>query len=180
LEPEAFAAVLELAIKSAVAPLVTRLAALEAREPGQVSTTAAIAADAAALRERVAILEAREPAAGPPGPPGADGAAGRDGADGVGFDDLTVDYDGDRTLAFTLARGEARKRFPIVLPFLSYQGVFVDGRAYRPGDTVTWGGSVWHCQAATTAKPGQDQPASRAWVLLVKAGRDGRDRERST
>jgi len=57
-------------------------------------------------------------------------------------------------------------------PGLRYCGVFVDGKDYDLGDGVTWAGSLWHCNAATTTRPGE---GSKTWTLMVKRGRDGRD-----
>jgi hypothetical protein len=57
-------------------------------------------------------------------------------------------------------------------PGLRYLGVFVEGKAYEPGDGVTWAGSMWHCNAATATRPGD---TAKAWTLTVKRGRDGRD-----
>jgi hypothetical protein len=37
---------------------------------------------------------------------------------------------------------------------------------------VTSGGSCWHCNEPTTTKPGE---GSKAWRLMVKRGRDGKD-----
>lgn len=58
------------------------------------------------------------------------------------------------------------------LPAMVYRGVFVEGSDYLPGDTTTWGGSLWHCDAPTRDKPGE---GSKAWRLAAKRGRDGRD-----
>lgn len=97
---------------------------------------------------------------------GKDGEPGRDGADGITptFIDaefigrtLRLSFDGDRTCEFQLATPE-------------YCGVFKEGRAYEPGDMVTWGGSLWHCDKATSEKPGPEN-----WSLAVKKGRDGKD-----
>ncbi len=55
-------------------------------------------------------------------------------------------------------------------PRLKYCGVFRDGEKYVPGNFCTRGGSVFHCNRATTDAPG----SSDAWVLAVKAGRDAR------
>jgi hypothetical protein len=57
-------------------------------------------------------------------------------------------------------------------PGLRYCGVYVDGKAYDVGDGVTWAGSVWHCNAPTSSRPGE---SSKVWTLIVKRGRDGRD-----
>lgn len=76
------------------------------------------------------------------GPPGPPGEPGAPGKDG---------RDGDATLP--------------------YQGVYQEAKEYSAGQMVTWGGSMWHCNQATTAKPGE----SKDWTLIVKKGRDGRD-----
>lgn len=52
-----------------------------------------------------------------------------------------------------------------------YRGVWTE-RGYHPGDCVTWAGSVWHCERATSEKPGG---AGGEWRLMVKRGRDGKD-----
>jgi integrin beta 3 len=108
------------------------------------------------------------------GEKGLDGKDGRDGVDGLGFDDLGVDYDGERTFTITFVRGEQTKRFPVTVPFTLYRGIWEEGRAYEAGDVVTWSGSTWVAKTATTAKPGLADEASRAWQLAVKSGRDGK------
>jgi hypothetical protein len=78
-----------------------------------------------------------------PGPQGDPGPAGQDGKDG--------------------APGT---------PGLVFMGVYQDGKAYDIGHVTTWAGSTWHCNEATTQKPGD---GSKAWTLMVKRGRDGKD-----
>lgn len=78
--------------------------------------------------------------------PGPTGPAGKDGKDGK---------DGTPGLAG-----------------LSFEGVYQDGKAYEVGNLVTWAGSSWHCNEATRDKPGE---GSKAWTLMVKRGRDGKD-----
>ncbi|EOA5502970.1 phage gp6-like head-tail connector protein [Enterobacter hormaechei] len=58
------------------------------------------------------------------------------------------------------------------VPVMIYQGVFKSGQEYLPGDTVTWGGSLWHCDEQTQDKPGE--AGSKGWTLAAKRGRDGR------
>jgi hypothetical protein len=53
-----------------------------------------------------------------------------------------------------------------------YQGVFKDGAGYHRGDAVTWDGSVWIAQKATSNAPGRD---SSDWRLAVKRGVNGKD-----
>lgn len=125
-----------------------------------------LAKDIGALRERVAVVEVRQAV---PGPAGKDG---KDGVDGLGFDDLSAEFDGDRTIHLKFQRGLAVKSFPIALPYMRQQGVYVEGRSYVKGDVVTWGGSQWHCETETTTKPGE---GVKAWTLVVKRGRDGKD-----
>jgi hypothetical protein len=55
---------------------------------------------------------------------------------------------------------------------LQYRGVHEAGTAYDAGDTVTYGGSLWHCNSLTKDRPGEGNPA---WTLAVKRGRDGKD-----
>lgn len=54
---------------------------------------------------------------------------------------------------------------------LPYKGVWQPDQEYRPGHFVTWGGNIYACKAATTAKPNEDHDA---WGIAVKKGRDGR------
>ena len=55
---------------------------------------------------------------------------------------------------------------------LQYRGTFAVGTAYDLGDTVTHGGSLWHCNQLTKDRPGE---GASAWTLAVKRGRDGKD-----
>jgi len=141
------------AIRVAVAPLVSRIAALEARPtlPGR---------------------DGRDGLPGPPGANGLDGAKGADGLHGLGVDDLQVAHDGERAFTLRCVSGERVKELgTFTIPAAIYRGVWIE-KTYDRGDCVTWAGSVWHCNAATASKPGEGGPA---WTLQVKRGRDGRD-----
>lgn len=150
---EAMADAVVLAMKSALAPVQARLQAIQdevATLRSQVEKDdSRIERYTAFLQRDVSGLTARmavvESRPPVPGPPGEPGPAGKDGEPG--------------------APGT---------PGLKYWGVFQDGKAYEPGDLVTWAGSAWHCDEATTAKPGEFAGA-KAWTLMVKRGRDGRD-----
>lgn len=142
------------------------------------ASTSDIAKDISLLRERVAVVEVKPLLPGPAGKDGlngkdgANGLNGKDGADGLGVDDFIAEHDGERTFTLKYARGERVKAIgTFTVPSEIYRGVFVDGRTYTRGDCVTWGGSEFHCNEDTTAKPEQ----SKAWTLKVKRGRDGRD-----
>jgi hypothetical protein len=128
----------------------------------------------AGLSERIAVLEVRAPVAGPAGADGKDGIVGKDGADGLGFDDLMAEQTDERSFTIKAQRGDRIKaigtvRFPVPIQ----QGVYQNGKAYEKGDLVTWDGSQWNCEAETTTdRPGE---GSKAWKLVVKRGRDGKD-----
>ena len=87
---------------------------------------------------------------------------------------LVQDADDPRVFEFKSvhAFGKANAE-RITLPAMIYRGVFVDGKQYGRGDTVTWGGSLWHCDADTKEKPGDGS----SWTLSAKRGRDGKDGE---
>jgi integrin beta 3 len=106
------------------------------------------------------------------GKDGDKGEPGRDGADGVGFDDVEVIHDGARGFTFRFAKSDRVKEFPFTVPVMIYRGVFKEGETYQRGDTCTWGGSLWHCDADTADKPDGQQ---KHWTLAAKRGRDGKD-----
>jgi hypothetical protein len=98
---------------------------------------------------------------------------GKDGEPGLGFDDMTVEFDGHRCLTFRFVRGEKTKEFRFALPSPAYKEVYRPEETYFFGDMVSFGGSIWSCMApVATTKPGQGNPD---WRLACKHGRDGRD-----
>ncbi len=101
---------------------------------------------------------------------GKDGDPGRDGVDGLGFDDLTAEYDGERGITLRFIRGEQVKEFAFTMPVVIDRGVWSEGKTYEAGDAVTWAGSVWIAQKATSDKP----DGGDGWRLSVKRGRDGK------
>lgn len=132
------------------------------------------------LSERLVALEAREVKDGRDGLPGVpgrdghdgkDGVNGKDGADGLGFDNMDVQYDGERGLTLRFSQGERVKEFPFTLPIPLDRGQHKAGADYIRGDAVTHGGSLWIAQRATEDRPG----TSDAWRLAVKCGRDGKN-----
>jgi integrin beta 3 len=154
---EQFAEVIHGLIARALAPMAARLGVLEDGR-GELG----------GVRERLAVLETKGAI---PGPAGADGAPG---ADGLGFEDLTVDHDGERGFVFKLARGErVREVARVSIPVMLYRGVYAPGAAYEPGDVVTHGGSAWHCHKATATRPETAEGAA-CWRLIVKRGDKGK------
>jgi hypothetical protein len=140
--------------------------------PGLAGERGPAGAEGAAGRDGRDGLPGVPGAMGAKGLDGTNGLHGKDGADGLGFDDLAVEFDGDRTLSLKFMRGDKLKVFALPLPFLKYQGVFQHGKAYDPGDTVSFGSHLWHCNEATVVAPGE---SVKAWTLCVKKGRDGKD-----
>lgn len=105
------------------------------------------------------------------GDDGKDGEPGRDGIDGLGFDDLSAEYDGERSIVLRFVRGEQSKEFAFTMPIVIDRGVWVEGKDYHAGDAVTWAGSVWIAQTSgVTDKP----DGGDGWRLSVKRGRDGK------
>ena len=101
-----------------------------------------------------------------------DGKDGEPGRDGFGFEDMDACVlDDDRTIELSFRRGEEEKCFTFKWPTLVYRGVFKQGEQYEPGDMVTWGGSLHHCNETTTEKPDVGP-----WTIAAKRGRDGKDR----
>jgi integrin beta 3 len=159
-DPEAVAAAVRETIQKALAPVVARLAALEAQPPARDGRDGLPGAPGQAGRDGVA------------GAPGVDGGPGRDGTDGLGFDDFEASFDGERTLTLTWRSGARRKDVPVVLGVPVYRGVWQKSTRYTRGDCVTFGGSLWHAhQAPADAKPGDGSPC---WQLAVKRGQDGK------
>lgn len=112
-------------------------------------------------------------AAGVPGPAGPVGPMGPAGVDGLGFEDLSIAFDGIRTFTFRFVRGAASRVIAVKADGLPrYCGVFDENRPmYEAGDVVTFASSGWIAKTDTRAKPGTDQ----TWQLFVKRGRDGKD-----
>lgn len=104
---------------------------------------------------------------------GKDGDPGQPGRDGFALEDFDASVmDDGRTVLLSFAGKNLDYSVELGFPVMLYRGVFTDG-SYSKGDTVTWGGSLWHCDAdKTDSKPGD---GSKDWTLCAKKGRDGKD-----
>ncbi|MFC0694717.1 hypothetical protein [Paraburkholderia humisilvae] len=93
-----------------------------------------------------------------------------------GVDGIAIEAE-ERGFVISITRSTcAVQTFRCALPVLIYCGVYEYGRRYDAGDVVTFGGSLWHCNAATGAKPDEHtDDAVKPWTLAVKRGRDGKD-----
>jgi len=162
--------------------------------------TEQVAAEVSALPPAPAGKDGAKGDVGERGPEGVQGLPGRDGRDGVNgekgergdsglagkdgmngrdgtLEHLKAVFDGERTVTLcfkdtgTPIDGGVIKFVGVVL----YRGIWEEGKAYEAGDQVTWGGSSWTAKEDTSAKPGLSTPESRAWVMSVRRGSDGRE-----
>lgn len=91
-----------------------------------------------------------------------------------GVDHVALESGDGRSFAVgvVLASGKSIES-DFTVPTMIYRGIWKEGE-YERGDCVTWGGSMFHCDAEkTTAKP----ETSTDWKLCAKRGRDGKDAE---
>lgn len=93
--------------------------------------------------------------------------------DGVAGVNIHQDEERLFTISLEKASGLVEVK-TFAIPVTIYRDVFKVGKEYDPGDTVTWAGSLWHCNEKTEDKPGE--PGSKGWTLAVKKGRDLRDK----
>lgn len=97
---------------------------------------------------------------------------GRNAEPGLGFEDMTEELaDDGRTIIRRYSRGDQVKEFRHTLSVVLDRGIYKSETTYQPGDGVTWAGSFWIAQEATTEKP----DGGKGWRLAVKRGRDGKD-----
>jgi hypothetical protein len=59
--------------------------------------------------------------------------------------------------------------------FDRWEGVWTEGKQYRPGDLVTHGSGLWIAKGHTVARPGNGETP---WHLVIKGPRDTRDKQR--
>ncbi len=86
-----------------------------------------------------------------------------------GVADIDVSMTGERLFSVVVRQSSGqRTEKTFSLPVMLYRGVFRAGETYHPGDTVTWGGSLWHCNSMTEDKPGEAH--SSAWTLAANVG----------
>lgn len=163
---------LELAaiVKAQLDPMAARIAELEKRLADAEARSAPVSV-AGALIDRTGslVLTMSDGSTKSIGP--VVGEDGDPGKDGLGFDDLDVSYDGEKTVTLKFTQGERVKEFAFTMPVVIDRGVYRDGSEYKAGDGVTWGGSFWIAQKDTSAKP----DAGDDWRLSVKRGRDGKN-----
>ncbi|MDU1575421.1 MAG: phage gp6-like head-tail connector protein [Pantoea sp.] len=90
-----------------------------------------------------------------------------------GISDIDITQAGERQFTVTAVKSSGEKtEKTFSVPVMIYRDIFKDGEKYYPGDSVTWGGSIWYCHQETGDKPGED--GSKGWKLAVKRGSDAR------
>jgi hypothetical protein len=100
-------------------------------------------------------------------------AKGEPGRDALQLSDFDTELSEDgRILTLRLENEEIKVTHELQLPTMIYRGVHKEGQTYVQGDTVTWAGSLYHCNAETSEKPGEGSPA---WTLAAKRGSNGKD-----
>lgn len=102
---------------------------------------------------------------------GKDGENGKDGRDGLGFKDMSVTFDGERSFIFRFALEDRVEELSLKVPFMLYRGVWKAG-FYERGDCVTRDGSMFVAREDTDKQPGTIESG---WQLSTKRGRDGKD-----
>ena len=147
--------------------IMKRLDAIEARQPEKGEQ----GIQGIAGRDGRDGFNGKDGEKGADGIDGVDGKDGKDGIDGLGFDDMHVEYDGERTVTVKFVRGDVVKSFPIRFPVVLDTGVYSEAKTYTQGDAVTFAGSYWIAKTDATTKPG----TSDEWRLAVKRGSPGKD-----
>lgn len=110
---------------------------------------------------------------GPVGPQGEKGMDGVTATITLGWADaISMQYEPEKRALVVKFPNELSAELPVDTP--RYREVWKEGERYVAGDCVTWGGSMWIARTETTAKPGLPTDSSRAWVLAVKRGGDGK------
>jgi len=95
----------------------------------------------------------------------------KDGKDGLGFDDLQLEFDGERLVQLKFIRGEEAKIFDLEFPTPLFKDIWKEGE-YKRGFIVVRDGSMWIAQKDTSTVPGSPESD---WKLCTKRGRDGKD-----
>jgi len=101
---------------------------------------------------------------------GKDGGNGENGIDGLGFDDLDIDFDGERSFTFRWKRGEVERTKTFIVPTVIDRGYWREGTKAKAGDGWTNDGSWWIAKRDTDAKPCRESPD---WRIGARKGRDG-------
>lgn len=187
LDPVEFGKAIASIVKDAIAPIAKRLDELESRkpekgdkgdpgkdgEPGQPGKSvtlddvslfldAAIAKHVLELERRAtdAITKAIDKIPEP--------KAGRDGVD---LTELSIDFDGERTVTVKGRSGDVTKRVPVPL----WRGYWSQGMAVEKADILTHNGTAYIAIVDNAkCEPGVGK-YDHEWNVFTRKGRDGKD-----
>lgn len=107
---------------------------------------------------------------------GKDGEPGKDGRDGFSLRNFDASLmDDGRTVLLTFAEGDQAFSAELSFPAMIYRGVYNETQQYQRGDTVTFGGSLWHCDNDALGVKPDATGDMKSWTLCAKRGRDGKD-----
>lgn len=97
--------------------------------------------------------------------------APKDGRDGVDLTELSVDFDGERTVTVKGRTGEVSKRLPIPL----WRGYWSEGVVAERGDILTHNGTAYIAVVDNPkCEPGVGK-YDHEWKVFTRKGRDGKD-----
>lgn len=188
IDPLALGAALAEQIKSAVEPLLARIAALESREPqrgekgergdagrdGEKGADGLSIAGAFVQNDGHLVLVQTDGTTKDMGAiAGRDGKDGKDGKDGESLAIVSRSYDGEahEIVERYISGGEVKElRYPA--GGIVHRGYWGEGKRARAGDAYTHNGCLWIAQRATESEP---TPANDAWCIGARKGRDGKD-----
>jgi len=95
----------------------------------------------------------------------------KDGRDGVDLTELSVDFDGERTVTVKGRTGEVSKRLPIPL----WRGYWSEGVVAERGDILTHNGTAYIAVVDNPkCEPGVGK-YDHEWKVFTRKGRDGKD-----
>lgn len=95
----------------------------------------------------------------------------KDGRDGVDLTELSVDFDGERTVTVKGRTGEVTKRVPVPL----WRGYWTQGVVVEKSDILTHNGTAYIAIVDNPkCEPGVGK-YDHEWKVFTRKGRDGRD-----
>lgn len=102
---------------------------------------------------------------------GKDGAPGRDGKDGADLTELSMEFDGERTVTVRGKSGDVSKRLPVPL----WRGYWSEKVVAERGDILTHNGTAYIAIVDNPkCEPGVGK-YDHEWKVFTRKGRDGKD-----
>lgn len=94
----------------------------------------------------------------------------KDGKDAFALEDFDAELmDDKRTVLLSFSSKDGLDyKIELGFPAMIYRGIYSPEKEYMCGDTVTWGGHLWHCDIDKN----NEKPSGEGWTMAVKKGRD--------